>query len=80
MSAKLKKIENRYYSTTPAKWRKIGDAILYGCGVIGAAGLFGFDNLKEVFSPKELKIIIGAFLIFGFLGKFITNFFKDETR
>lgn len=80
MSAKLKKIENRYYSPTPVKWRKIGDSILYGCGVIGSAGLFGFDNLKEFFSPKELKIIIGAFLIFGFLGKFITNFFKDETR
>jgi hypothetical protein len=71
---------SRYYSPTPAKWRKIGDSILYGCGIVGAAGLFGFDNLKEVFSPNELKIIIGGILILGFAGKFITNFFKEENK
>jgi hypothetical protein len=67
-----------YYKPTPAKWRKIGDSILYGFGAIGATGLIGFDELKNIFSPKELKIIIGAILILGFVGKFITNFFKES--
>ena len=69
-----------YYKPTPAKWRKIGDSILYVCGAIGATGLIRFDELKDIFSPKELKIIIGAILILGFVGKFITNFFKEESK
>lgn len=80
MTTKNKKTESRYYSPTPAKWRKIGDSILYGCGAIGASGLIGFDELKNIFSPKELKILIGGILILGFAGKFITNFFKEETK
>lgn len=80
MTTKIKKLTRRFYSPTPAKWRKIGDSILYGCGAIGASGLIGFDELKDIFSPKELKIIIGGILILGFVGKFITNFFKEETK
>jgi len=80
MKTENKKTVSRYYSPTPAKWRKIGDSILYGCGAIGASGLIGFDELKDIFSPKELKIIIGGILILGFVGKFITNFFKEETK
>ena len=67
-----------FYKPTPKKWRQIGDAILYGCGTIGATGLIAFDNLKDVFTQGELKIIIGAFLIMGFVGKFLTNFFKED--
>lgn len=71
-------MKNYYNKATPAKWRKIGDSILYSCGAIGAGGLFGFDELKSIFSATELKIIIGVILILGFAGKFITNFFKEE--
>lgn len=67
-----------YYHPTPKFFRKLGDAILYGCGSIGATGLFAFDELKELFSVNELKAIIGGVLILGFLGKFLTNFFKDD--
>lgn len=67
-----------YYQPTPKFWRKLGDAILYGCGSIGATGLIAFDQLKELFSEHELKIIIGSTLILGFIGKFLTNFFKQE--
>ncbi|HRB54022.1 MAG TPA: hypothetical protein PLD87_10130 [Bacteroidia bacterium] len=69
-----------YYHPTPKFFRKLGDAILYGCGSIGATGLIAFDELKELFAAHELKIIIGAVLILGFLGKFLTNFFKDEAQ
>ena len=67
-----------FYEPTPVKWRKLGDAILYGCGAIGATGLVAFDQMKEIFSAKELKIIIGGVLVLGFLGKFLTNFFKED--
>lgn len=67
-----------FYQPTPKKWRKIGDAILYGCGAVGGTGLVAFDQLKEVFSTSELKFIIGAVLGLGFLGKFLTNFFKED--
>ena len=68
-----------YYHPTPKFWRKLGDAILYGCGSIGATGLIAFDELKELFAEHELKVIIGAVLILGFVGKFLTNFFKEES-
>lgn len=67
-----------YYAPTPKKWRRIGDALLYSCGAIGAAGLFAFDDLKEIFTDNELKWIIGSVLVIGFIAKFLTNFFKDE--
>lgn len=67
-----------YYQPTPAKWRKIGDSLLYACGAIGATGLIAFDELKQIFNETELKWIIGSVLIIGFISKFITNFFKDD--
>lgn len=67
-----------YYHPTPKFWRKLGDAILYGCGSIGATGLIAFDELKELFAEHELKVIIEAVLILGFVGKFLTNFFKED--
>lgn len=68
-----------YYHPTPKFFRKLGDAILYGCGSIGATGLIAFDELKEIFSEHELKIVIVSVLILGFVGKFLTNFFKEES-
>lgn len=69
-----------YYQPTPAKWRKIGDSLLYACGAIGATGLFAFDELKQIFSETELKWIIGVALVVGFISKFITNFFKEDAK
>lgn len=69
-----------YYKPTPKKWRKIGDAILYGCGAIGASGLIAFDQMQSIFSAKEMKVIVGSVLIIGFIGKFLTNFFKEDEK
>jgi hypothetical protein len=68
-----------YYKPTPKTWRKIGDAILYGCGSIGATGLLAFDELKTIYSSHQLKVIIGVVLVLGFVGKFLSNFFKAES-
>lgn len=67
-----------YYKPTPTKWRKIGDSLLACSGIITGGGLFAFDNLLEVFSAHELKIIIGMTFIVGVVGKFITNLAKEE--
>jgi len=67
-----------YYKPTPTKWRKIGDSLLAVAGLFGAGGILAFDQLKEVYTAQELKLIIGSALLIGIVGKFLTNFFTDE--
>ena len=69
-----------YYKPTPKKWRKFGDALLASAAVVGGGGLMAFDQLKEVFTSQELKVIIGATLVIGIAGKFLTNFFKEDEQ
>jgi NAD(P)H-dependent FMN reductase len=71
---------NNYYKPTPKKWRKFGDALLASAAVVGGGGLMAFDQLKEVFTSQELKVIIGATLFIGIAGKFLTNFFKEDEQ
>ncbi len=70
-----------YYKPTPKKWRQIGDAILAVGVFVTGGGLMAFDTLSQIFTSKELKIIIAAAFILGVVGKFLTNFFKvDENE
>lgn len=69
-----------YYKPTPKKWRQIGDSILAVGVFVTSGGLLAFDTLSTIFSPKELKIIIGCALICGVVGKFLTNFFKEDSK
>ena len=73
------KLMKNYYKPTPTKWRRIGDSLLACAAVVGGGGLMAYDQLKEVYSPHELKVIIGAVLVVGILGKFLTNFFKEDS-
>ena len=59
-------IKEKYYAPTPAKWRKLGDALL---GV--STTITGFAIYEEV---KEIAITA---LILGVVGKFLTNFFAE---
>lgn len=72
------KVFRQYYLPTPAKWRRVGDALLASAAVVGGGGLIAFDQLKEIFTDHELKLIIGGVLILGIAGKFLTNFFGPE--
>lgn len=67
-----------YYLPTPKKWRKIGDSILAVGVFVTSGGLLAFDTLSQIFTPKELKVIIGIAFALGVLGKFLTNFFKED--
>ena len=76
---KFKELVCRYWKPTPKRWRKFGDAPLAASAVIAIGGLWQFDNLKEVFTTSEIKGLIITSIILGVLGKFLTNFFKEET-
>ena len=74
----MKKLLSNYWKPTPKKWRKIGDTILAVGTFVTAGSLIGYDEMKDIFTPKEVKIVIATAFILGVVGKFLTNFFKDE--
>jgi hypothetical protein len=76
---KLKKITSSYWKPTPKKWRKLGDTFLAVSSVLAIGGLWQFDNLKDIFTTFEIKSMIVTSIALGALGKFLTNFFKEET-
>jgi len=76
---KLKKMTSSYWKPTPKKWRKLGDTFLAVSSVMAIGGLWQFDNLKDIFTAFEIKSMIVSSIALGALGKFLTNFFKEET-
>ena len=76
---KLKKITSSYWKPTPKKWRKLGDTFLAVSSVLAVGVLWQFDNLKDIFTAFEIKSMIVTSIALGALGKFLTNFFKEET-
>lgn len=63
----LTKMKENYYSPTPKKWRKLGDALL---GV--STTITGFAIYEEA------KWVAIAALAAGVAGKFLTNFFSED--
>jgi hypothetical protein len=63
----LTKMKQDYYSPTPKKWRKLGDALL---GV--STTITGFAIYEN-----EKWIALTA-LVLGVIGKFLTNFFGED--
>tara|TARA_R110000868_G_scaffold67860_1_gene200950 strand:+ start:177 stop:359 length:183 start_codon:yes stop_codon:yes gene_type:complete len=59
-------IKDKYYAPTPAKWRKLGDALL---GV--STTITGFAIYEDV------KWIALTALAIGVVGKFLSNFFSE---
>lgn len=78
MIKKVNSLMCNYWKPTPKKWRKIGDSFLAVSTVLSIGGLWQFDNLKDVFTPNELKIMIVLSLVLGVIGKFLTNFFVED--
>jgi len=69
-----------YWKPTPKKWRKIGDAILLVGMTITGGVLMQFELMKEIYTTKEIKIIMSSAMVLGLLGKFLTNFFKKDDK
>lgn len=70
---------NQYWAPTPKKWRKIGDALLASATVLAVGGIWQFDTLKEIFTPGQIRGMIAASIALGVVGKFLTNFFKEDS-
>jgi len=62
------KLKN-FYSPTPAKWRKLGDTLLGVSTTITGYSLY-----------VDLKWVAGVALVLGVLGKFLTNFFVEDSK
>lgn len=75
---KMKKILKNYYKPTPAKFRKLGDALLATGTAVTAGLLMQFDKLEQIFTAKEVKIIMVIALAFGVIGKFLTNLITEK--
>lgn len=69
-----------YFKPTPKKLRKIGDSLL------AIFGGYGFVNIIEAYNEpdKQLRkvklIIAGSAVALGIVGKFFTNFFKEDDK
>lgn len=59
---------SNYYKPTPNKWRKLGDTLLAVSTTITGFSLYA-----------DLKWVAGVALVLGVLGKFLTNFFSDDS-
>ncbi len=79
MKKKISNLLCHYWKPTPKKWRRVGDSLLAVASVLAIGGLWQFENLKDIFTPLEIKIMIVTSISFGVIGKFLTNFFKEET-
>ena len=79
MKRKVTSLLCKYWKPTSKKWRKTGDALLAAASVLAIGGLWQFDNLKEIFTPTEIKVMIVTSIVLGVVGKFLTNFFKEDT-
>lgn len=71
-------VKEYYKRPTKKIWRKIGDAILYTCGAGGGSGLMFFDQLQKMYSSLVIKTIVGVLFVVSLLGKFVSNFFKED--
>lgn len=75
---KFKLKESYYAAPTPKKWRKFGDALLAAGLFIFLGGVMTLEQLQEYFGKTEIKWILGISITICVIGKFLTNFFKED--
>ena len=68
---------NNYFKATPKKWRVIGDSLLAVSVFITENALSSLQS-GQATADEVLWVARGAIAI-GVIGKFLTNFFKEET-
>lgn len=66
-------LKENYYSPTPKKYRKLGDAILYF-----ATGLQPIFALLPMQEDVKVWVMVGVSVL-GLIGKTITNFYTEES-
>ena len=69
---------SNYYKPTPKFWRKWGDSLLVVALFLSTGALFQYDLLKEIYTPSQVRTAITIIICVGVIGKFLTNFFKEN--
>jgi len=75
----MKELMKQYWKPTPRKWRRLGDSLLASATILAVGGIWQYDSLKDIFTPTELKALIITSIGLGVVGKFLTNFFKEDS-
>jgi hypothetical protein len=63
------KLKEKYFAPTPAKWRKLGDAILAVSTTITTYAI----------ADDWAKWVSITAMLMGAVGKFLTNFFTEDS-
>jgi hypothetical protein len=45
---------------------------------LSTGALFQYDLLKEIYTPNQVRTAITIIISVGVVGKFLTNFFKEN--
>ncbi len=67
-----------YHLPTPKRWRQLGDTMLIVATSIVTGGFLNSDDLKVFFGDQNFKIIMISSFASLVIGKFLTNFFKED--
>ena len=60
-------LKGKYYTPTPKKWRKLGDALLAVSTTITTYAIV-----------EDMKWVALTAVLLGAVGKFLSNFFTDD--
>ena len=69
-----------YFEPTPKLFRKIGDTILAGGTAISSITLISALNVEDEKLQKLLTTVTIVSVVLTFVGKILSNFFKDDTN
>ena len=69
-----------YFEPTPKLFRKIGDTILAGGTTISSITLISALNVEDEKLQKLLTTVTIISVVLTFVGKILSNFFKDDTN
>ena len=64
--------KGNYWSSTPKKYRAIGDSILFGTATLSTL------MMGAPFSDHTISVTVWALSVIGVVGNVITNFFKES--
>lgn len=67
-----------YFQPTPKLFRKIGDSFLAVGSTISATTLIASLNVEDVKVQKILTTVTIVTVILTAVGKFVSNFFKED--
>ena len=67
-----------YFLPTPKALRVLGDTLLGTFGSFGVLAILDAINEPEASTKKMKMYVAGGSVFLGMVGKFLTNFFKEE--